>query len=255
MVKAEKRRWSRRERPKRRNERPQQKVKPDGKPQDGICPFPRTLVPFQENGRTGISFQSKFKQESLMVCMNGSNSVVDPGSRDRTQIPHAASNDAIVHIDSNRKEGLQDIVAQSLARQYSWPYEGGSRQPAVSCPDGGGDGGDGDPKSSHEVRVRVGLLNLDAVETMPIALLILVITALYASLSSVWKWRDFEASTIARLAGGDVGGRCWVIMMRLMRGLLRKGLATVVRRQVQSTMSNGQNMEVVAGATDVALNS
>lgn len=66
-------------------------------------------------------------------------------------------------------------------------YEGDSRQPAVSCPDGGGDGGDGESKSSHEVRVRVGLLNLDAVETMPIALLILVITALYASLSSVWK--------------------------------------------------------------------
>lgn len=51
-------------------------------------------------------------------------------------------------------------------------YEGGSRQPAVSCPDGDGDGGDGESKSSHEVRVRVGLLNLDAVETMPIALLI-----------------------------------------------------------------------------------
>lgn len=73
-----------------------------------------------------------------MVCMNGSNSVVDPGSRDRTQIPHAASNDAIVHIDSNRKEGLQDIVAQSVARQYSWPYAGtqgtGTRVALVSQP-------------------------------------------------------------------------------------------------------------------------
>ncbi|CAD0044370.1 unnamed protein product, partial [Aureobasidium pullulans] len=229
---AEKRRWSRRERPKRRNERPQQKVKPDGKPQDGICPFPRTLVPFQENGRTGISFQSKFKQESLMNS-NSSRSFQRRNCAYRFQPERRTSR--------HRCSESGSAVFVAVRRHSRNRYEGGSRQPAVSCPDGGGDGGDGESKSSHEVRVRVGLLNLDAVETMPIALLIL--------------WRDFEASTIARLAGGDVGGRWWVIMMRLMRGLLRKGLATVVRRQVQSTMSNGQNVEVVAGATDVALNS
>ncbi|KEQ87427.1 hypothetical protein M438DRAFT_402846 [Aureobasidium pullulans EXF-150] len=245
MVKAEKRRWSRRERPKRRNERPQQKVKPDGKPQDGICPFPRTLVPFQENGRTGISFQSKFKQESLMrQNSNSSRSFQRRNCAYRFQPER--------WISRHRCSESGSAVFVAVRRHSRNRYEGDSRQPAVSCPDGGGDGGDGELKSSHEVRVRVGLLNLDAVETMPIALLILVITA-FAVLGAV-AWRDFEASTIASLAGGDVGGRCWVIMMRLMRGLLRKELATVVRRQVQSTMSNGQNTEVVAGATDVALN-